>query len=632
MRKIIASVYSGFISTSVITKIITFACVLVALYALITFRNLSFVLHTDSSSEQKVLDTSNLEWFLDDLYAYDGELNKEILRVHSEPFLNFASVEMVVLREKELIENIRNYFLEMGNEIGSSDLVLQRQSEAYINQLESKLNLVERYDDSLRSYRTAKKLVPLIKKQLLNAIRDRNIENDSSYQSLVGSIYSQVQRFVDSPDPQRKDNILLFIEKSAAKLNSITPVFENANEFVLKSTDLIESKTLNDELLRALFAVSMSSYREIKTTLNGLDNTSGSTIDFSVMSEAHSQLWVLAGLFMLFVLFICYFIGYAAKQTFLLSGGIFDKEDQLGVNDDHEKYEPAANANDVLREKPLNKETFKSSGSGKNQLDCTLESLAMTLSHQIQTPLQHVSDHVNGLCPILERVHKTFDQLEKDSSEGVDVPDSVMSLIHSSSIAEFPFAVFEIKKGMDSALMATDNIRQLSKRETVNKTRLDLNEAITHAVEMKSASLHSIANVKLKLASECPVISAVKIDIHHMLDCLIANAIESMNGERSALGKIEITTIIQDDVVKLLVRDDGVGIPKDALEKVYHPFFTTKKGEPGKGIGLTLVKRHVELYDGKIDLVSDQGSGTIVRISFPYDPKENDTGHDYIDL
>lgn len=609
MRKSISSIYSGFISTSVITKIITFLCIIMFFYGASIFRNLLLLSPVDSATDV-VPDTSSLEWNFDDLYAYDGELNKEILRIYNEPFLDFLSAEMIVSREKELINNIRNDLLGIQNKTDSFSLVLHRQSEAYINQLESKLRLVERYVASLRSYRAFEKIFPIIKKQLLNDIRHREIDNSSGYQSLVESIYDQVQRFIVSPDPQRRDNILVFIKKSEVKLNSISPVFENANEFILKSTGLIESKTLNDELLNTLFSASMSAYREIKITLNNIDSTIDKTTDFDVL---HGQIWTLASLFAMFVICICYFLGYAAKQTFLLSLGGYQPIDRLGLKGDRHSKAPAKGSADMLGPKALN-----NSNSDKSKPESTLESLAMTLSHQIQTPLQHVNDNINALCPILEKVHATFDRFEKDSAEGVTMPDSIMSLIQSSAIAEFPFAVSEIKRGMVSAHMAAHNIRQLSKRKAVGKTRFNLNEAVTHVVKMKATSLRSIVDVKLKLSLDAPIVSAVKIDIYHMLDCLITNAIESMDKTRFALGKIEIATVIQDNVIKLLVRDNGLGMSKEILEKVYDPFFTTKKIEPGVGVGLTMVKRHVELYGGKIDIVSEKENGTIVRIVLPY--------------
>lgn len=635
-------------STSVIAKITTFLFLLIVLYGLFIFRNLLFLLPVDPGTvvEEALPDTSNLEWLLDDLYVYDGELNKEILRVHNEPFLDFLSVEMVVSREKGLIDNVRNYLLSIQNSTDSAHLVLHRQTVSYIKQLESKLHLVERYNASLRSYRAVEKFFPIIKKQLLKDIQNRKIENDSNYQSLVESVYTQVQRFIASPDPQRRDNILAFIEKSEIKLNSISPVFENANEFVRKSAEFIESKASSNEVLSALFSANASAYREIKITLNDLDLTVGTTTDPDLLSGMYSQLWTLASLFALFILCTCYFIGYAAKQTFLLSvsdslpvdrpldrlGSKGSRYNQMPMNSSNDMLSNSVSSKVVASKVVASKERVNSHRSDMAESECTLESLAMTLSHQIQTPLQYVSDNINALCPILENVHGTFDQLEKDFSDGVVLPDSITALVQSSSIAEFPFTVSEIKKGIKSAQMATDNIRQLSKSKGVNTIRMNLNEAVTHVVNMKASSLGSAVNIKVKLAREATMILAVKVDIHHVLDCLITNAIESIDKTHSVLGKIEITTIIQENVIKLLVRDDGVGMSKEVLEKIYDPFFTTKQTEAGIGVGLTMSKRHIERYDGKIDIVSKQETGTIVRVVFPYSHVRKNKSHDFIHI
>lgn len=626
-------------------KIITLLCLITVLYGLFIFRNLlfvlsvdsGFVLSVDSGVEEELPDTSNLELLLDDLYAYDGELNKEILRVHDEPFLGFSSVEMVISREKELISNVRDYLLSIQNETDSFRLVLHRQTESYINQLESKLHLVERYNSSLRAYRAVEKFFPIIKKQLLKDIQNRKIKNDSSYISLVESIYNQVQRFIATPDPQRRDNILTFIEKSEVKLNNISPVFKNANEFVLKSTEFIESKTLSNELLSALFSASVSAYREIKITLNSLDRTVDTPPNSDLLNGVRSQLWTLVSLFALFALCIFYFIGYAAKQTFALSISTSLPIDRLDSEDDRYNHTSMASSDDMLintvtSQAVPSKKRLDSNSLDKEESEYTLESLAMMLSHQIQTPLQHVNNNINALCPMLENVHVKFDQLEKDFSDGSILSDSITALVQSSSIAEFPFTVSEIKKGIMLAQMAADNVRHLSNSKSVNKIRLNLNEVITQVVNMKASSLRSTANINVKLASEATMISAVKIDVHHLLDCLITNAIESIDATPPALGKIEITTIVQDNAIKLLVRDNGVGMSKEVLGKIYEPFFSTKKTEPGTGIGLTMAKRHVERYDGKIDVVSEEKTGTIVRVIFPYSYIGKNTTYDVMHI
>jgi signal transduction histidine kinase len=65
----------------------------------------------------------------------------------------------------------------------------------------------------------------------------------------------------------------------------------------------------------------------------------------------------------------------------------------------------------------------------------------------------------------------------------------------------------------------------------------------------------------------------------------------------------------------LEIRDTGVGIPKDKLDRIFLPFFTTK--EKGTGMGLALVHKVVLSHGGRIEVSSQEGRGTIFRIILP---------------
>ena len=61
--------------------------------------------------------------------------------------------------------------------------------------------------------------------------------------------------------------------------------------------------------------------------------------------------------------------------------------------------------------------------------------------------------------------------------------------------------------------------------------------------------------------------------------------------------------------------DNGVGIPRERLERIFEPNFTTKNS--GTGLGLTMVKRMVEDYKGEISIFSEEGKGTKVIVIIP---------------
>jgi two-component system, NtrC family, sensor kinase len=93
---------------------------------------------------------------------------------------------------------------------------------------------------------------------------------------------------------------------------------------------------------------------------------------------------------------------------------------------------------------------------------------------------------------------------------------------------------------------------------------------------------------------------------------IIYNAIQAMPHQ----GTMTITIATQADTVRILIADNGNGIPSPMIAHVFDPFFTTKTAGEGSGLGLTIVKKIIECHQGAIAISSDH-SGTIVRVTLP---------------
>ena len=65
----------------------------------------------------------------------------------------------------------------------------------------------------------------------------------------------------------------------------------------------------------------------------------------------------------------------------------------------------------------------------------------------------------------------------------------------------------------------------------------------------------------------------------------------------------------------ITIEDDGPGIAKSKLDKIFQPYFTTK--EKGTGLGLSIVKHNIELYGGTVQVESELGKGTRFVLEFP---------------
>jgi two-component system, sporulation sensor kinase D len=92
---------------------------------------------------------------------------------------------------------------------------------------------------------------------------------------------------------------------------------------------------------------------------------------------------------------------------------------------------------------------------------------------------------------------------------------------------------------------------------------------------------------------------------------LTRNAFESM----SSGGTLELLLAKEGNQCVLTVSDTGVGIGKEELEKIFHPFYTSKAS--GTGLGLVVCKRIVQSFQGDIQISSIENKGTTVSVTFP---------------
>ena len=124
-------------------------------------------------------------------------------------------------------------------------------------------------------------------------------------------------------------------------------------------------------------------------------------------------------------------------------------------------------------------------------------------------------------------------------------------------------------------------------------------------------------NISLIRALESGLIWGDKENLMHIFINLIDNAIKyNVNG-----GKIFVSSSISGSTVRIKVIDTGIGIPIEAREKIFEPFFTIKQNQSviheGTGLGLSVVKELVEKQNGTIELVDTKQNGTNFLICFP---------------
>jgi two-component system, NtrC family, sensor histidine kinase HydH len=95
---------------------------------------------------------------------------------------------------------------------------------------------------------------------------------------------------------------------------------------------------------------------------------------------------------------------------------------------------------------------------------------------------------------------------------------------------------------------------------------------------------------------------------------VMRNALEAIEPRRGG-GRVEVNLFVEGARATVEVIDDGIGIASEARDRIFQPFFTTKPS--GTGLGMSIVKKIVDLHGGDVTVDSAPGRGTRVRISLP---------------
>jgi len=218
----------------------------------------------------------------------------------------------------------------------------------------------------------------------------------------------------------------------------------------------------------------------------------------------------------------------------------------------------------------------------------SIGTLAAGIAHQINNP-------VGGIQMIAEL---SLDDIERK-------PDDARALSGAfSRILEESARCGEIVR----------SILQFSRSEPMSRWSGELNAALADAIRLVRPRMASKgATIRMNLCESPLVVLLNPIAIHQTLTNLIENATQASDGPVV----VDVETRARAGHAVVTIRDDGKGMTPRAVAQAFEPFYTTRLGEGGTGLGLSVVHGLVTELGGTIDLRSEPGAGLEVEIALP---------------
>jgi len=141
--------------------------------------------------------------------------------------------------------------------------------------------------------------------------------------------------------------------------------------------------------------------------------------------------------------------------------------------------------------------------------------------------------------------------------------------------------------------------------------RVDLPELIAEILNPYRAGLQGRIEINNRVLAPLPQVLVDRTLILRAVANIVENALHAMPGQ----GQLTVDAFVESDAVTISVRDTGVGMDPDALARAFEPYFSTKAS--GTGLGLPIARRNIELSGGSIEVRSEKGEGTELRVRLP---------------
>ena len=232
--------------------------------------------------------------------------------------------------------------------------------------------------------------------------------------------------------------------------------------------------------------------------------------------------------------------------------------------------------------------------------------LAAGVGHEINNPLAYVMANVAYATAEVARVQQQLEKLV--AREG-----SAASL--SAALSDVVGVLAEIEEGAGRIRDIARDLNTLARNDE-DLRLVDLRGAADSALRMAAPEIRQRARV-VRQYDEVPPVRASASRVSQVLLNLVVNAAHAIAKGSPDANEISVHIRPEGANVVVEVRDTGCGIAPENLERVFTPFFTTKPIGQGTGLGLSISRRIVRALGGNIEVDSEPGRGTTMRVVLP---------------
>jgi signal transduction histidine kinase len=259
----------------------------------------------------------------------------------------------------------------------------------------------------------------------------------------------------------------------------------------------------------------------------------------------------------------------------------------------------------------------------------SLGQLAAGVAHEINTPMQFISDNVHFLRDGFHGALVVLDRLRaiRDLARAGTVDASLVAEADQAEVdADLEYLISRLDRAFAGTLEGIDRVSAIVAAMKIfanphnDLADVDLNQILTTTLTVAGNEYKYVADLVTELG-ELPLVLGHAGDLNQVFLALVINAAHAIVDAEAARagrrGVITVRTRAEPGQVVVEIADTGCGMPAEIRGRIFEPTFTTKEPGRGSGHGLASARAVVERHCGSIEIDSEVGVGTTVRVRLP---------------
>jgi PAS domain S-box-containing protein len=256
--------------------------------------------------------------------------------------------------------------------------------------------------------------------------------------------------------------------------------------------------------------------------------------------------------------------------------------------------------------------------------------LAAGVAHEINTPVQFVSDNmhflrggIDDLSQVLGK-YRALRQAVADDGPSLEAASEAERSEHDADLdyllENMPTAVERALEGLERVATIVRSMKEFAHPDLKEMSPVDLNQAIQSTLVIARNEYKYVADVETHFA-ELPRVTCHAGDVNQAILNIIVNAAHAIGDVVAGTtnrGRITVVTSRDNDWAEVRISDTGGGIPEEVRDRIFDPFFTTKEVGKGTGQGLAISRSVIlEKHGGTLTFETQMGMGTTFIIRLP---------------